>query len=147
LGCRVFWVKIHSLKLQTFSLLCFACMYVCAPRACLLPAEVRKGHQIPCTAVIDGYKPLGTELLFFVREASIFFFKLNLVVFIHLMSCSLAPPGHPLPKSFPSPLYFSEQVRVPAYPPSLALQVSARLGTSSPTETREGSPTRRTRSA
>lgn len=32
----------------------FACLYVCAPHVCLVPAEVR-GYQIPGTVVIDGW--------------------------------------------------------------------------------------------
>ena len=26
---------------------CFACMYVCVSHACLVPAEVKRGHLIP----------------------------------------------------------------------------------------------------
>lgn len=36
---------------------CLACIYVCAPQACLVVAEVRRKHQIPETGVIDGSEP------------------------------------------------------------------------------------------
>jgi len=62
---------------------------------------------------------------------------------IHFTSCSLPPPIHPLPQSFPPtpylPPFSSEQGAG-----QLAHQVSMKQGASSPTEARQGSPARRT---
>lgn len=36
---------------------CFACMHVCAPHACLVSTEARRGHWIPWTGVVEGGGP------------------------------------------------------------------------------------------
>jgi hypothetical protein len=32
--------------------MCFTCMYVCVPRACLMPSDTGGGHQIPLLKAI-----------------------------------------------------------------------------------------------
>jgi hypothetical protein len=67
-----------------------------------------------------------------------FFFTYSL--YILLISLLLVTTSHN-PSSSPSPQH---DLVLPGYPPNLALQVSVRLGASSPTEARQGSPVRRT---
>ena len=40
--CRIF-----KNDLFDYVYMCLACMYICAPCACLVPEEARRGHQIP----------------------------------------------------------------------------------------------------
>ena len=58
---------------------------------------------------------------------------------------SLPPSSHLLPHTFPYlPSPSLSGWELPGYPSTLALQVCARLGTSSPNEARQGSSARRT---
>jgi hypothetical protein len=74
---------------------------------------------------------------------SVYFIYFNLFT-LHTTHCH--PPGYPLSQSFPHPPlpFSSEGCEPPGYPSTLALQVSARLGVSSPTEGRQSIPARRT---
>lgn len=56
----------HTHPLQNFAFkkfyMYFGCMYVCAPLACMVPLEVRRGHWIPCNWSCRCYEPhVGVE--------------------------------------------------------------------------------------
>jgi hypothetical protein len=86
---------------------------------------------------------------FVVAHFLSFFFKFIFVYFYLFILHHSAPSQSPPPTILPPPphipiLFSSDWVKVPRISPTLAYQVSVRLGPSSPTEARQGSLIRRT---
>jgi hypothetical protein len=61
---------------------------------------------------------------------------------LHPVHCPLHVNSSYNPSPHPLIPFYSEPVGTPEYPLTLAPQVSLKLGTASPTKTRQGSPTR-----
>ena len=88
------------------------------------------------------------SLFFFVKHLIYNFYyvlwgKLFLLLIMLLFTSQMVPSSQPLLEEFfsPSLLPFTSERESPCrHPPSLGHQVSTRLGTSSPTEARQGSP-------
>jgi hypothetical protein len=86
---------------------------------------------------------LRTVMLYsYIKYFFIFLFHFYILL-IHFTFHLLSPSSQLLPQSFPHP-FFPHVSGAPRYNPTLAPHVSVRLGTSCPTEARQGIPDRYT---
>jgi hypothetical protein len=113
----------------------------------IFPPNLLISPPVPFISIY--YFIIISSFLFFFFSSFVFFLNTLLNTFyfllVHFTSHSLASFQSPLPYSFPYPYSPSLLADVPSgYPPTLALLVSERLGTSSLTQARLGSPARRT---
>ena len=92
---------------------CFSCIYVCAPCACLLPAEARRGCQTPRNCSYRRFLAvmwvLGTKLRFSARASTILFLSfIRYFLYLHFKKFPLSRSPlwePPIPSPLPLPLW------------------------------------------